>query len=366
MAETRRVTVVFPLYNAASTVAALVERLAAQRHPAFPRQADWLAAVFADDASRDGTVEALHAALAAAGDPEHYRVLDTPHNLGLAANLNRALRPVGTPFVVTCHCDCLFGSDDYVARALALLEARPRAAAIAGKPSLVPGRPIPFAEKLNLVANLMDILPEPDRPDGPDRDEPVPIGFAEGRCDAFRVEALARVGYYDELLRTSGEDQLLAAKLRAGGWEILKAPRLVYYLLASTEQNTVRKLLRHLHMFARTSPLILSRNRAVAGIAGGQAGSNRLSRGALRLSQLLAVPCYLAVLAAPVSPWFAAPLALVLIFRLWLYRGHLRRVRPRLAELLAIVCLQPLLDVVYALGFAEGIYYLWRRPESVR
>lgn len=353
-------TVVFPLYNTVGTIAALLERLAAQTHPSFSRQADWLAAIFADDCSRDSTVETLRSTLEAAGSPSHYTVITSETNLGLAANLNRALHQVQTPFVLTCHCDCLFGSDDYVAKALELLRARPRAAVVSGKPALLPGRALPFAEKLNLIANLMDILPEP-------ADQPVvPVGFAEGRCDAFRVEALEEVGYYDEVLRTSGEDQLLSAKLRGSRWDILKAPSLTYYLLASSEQNTVGKLLRHLHMFARTSPLIMSRSRAVAGIAGEKAGSNRRRRAALRLSQLLAPPCYAAAFAMPVSAWFGAPLAVLLLARVWLYRQHLQRVRPGLHELLGIFALQPVLDLSYTLGFAQGLYYLWRRPAVVR
>jgi glycosyltransferase involved in cell wall biosynthesis len=356
--DTRLVTVVFPLYNAAGTAAALVERLKAQVHPEFSRQSDWLAAVFADDCSRDGTSEAMRTALAENGNPGHYTLVTSPQNLGLAANLNRVFRQVQTPFVLTCHCDCLFGRDDYVAEAVALLRTRPRAAAICGKPALLPGRPLPFAEKLNLIANLMDILPE--------EKSLVPVGFAEGRCDAFRMKALVEVGFHDEVLRTSGEDQLLSAKLRGRGWEILKAPNLTYYLLASSEQNTVGKLLRHLHMFARTSPLIMSRSRAVAGIAGEKAGSNRRRRAALRLSQLLAAPCYAAAFGIPISVWFATPLALLLLVRVWLYRQHLRRVRPGLHELLGILCLQPVLDIAYALGFAQGLYYLWRRPAVVR
>ena len=197
---------------------ALLQGLVRQAHPAFPRQSDWLEAVFVDDASGDGTAEVVARALAGIGSPSHYRLVVHPRNLGLAETLNETFRQAPTPFVLTCHLDCRFGSERYVAAMLDLIEAHPRAAAITGQPELPPGARLPFAEKLNVVANLMDIFPADTA------NELVPVGFAEGRCDVFRVEALRQVGLYDTQLRVSGEDQVLAAKLRAKGYEVYQAP----------------------------------------------------------------------------------------------------------------------------------------------
>ncbi len=112
-----------------------------------------------DDASSDGTGEAAARALAAIGSPSHYRLVAHPRNLGLAETLNETFRQALTPFVLTCHLDCRFGSDRYVAAMLDLIEGHPRAAAITGQPALPPDTRLPFAEKLNVVANLMDIFP---------------------------------------------------------------------------------------------------------------------------------------------------------------------------------------------------------------
>ena len=121
---------------------------------------------------------------------------------------------------------------------------------ITGKPALpAAGTQLPFAEKLNVIANLMDVLPDDSV------EELVPVGFAEGRCDVFRVEALRAVGFYDTHLRVSGEDQVLAAKLRGAGWEIWQAPKLVYHLSVSGEQDSVAKLVRHQRLFGRTDPV---------------------------------------------------------------------------------------------------------------
>ena len=122
---------------------------------------------------------------------------------------------------------------------LALIEAHPRAAAITGQPGLPPGARLPFVEKLNVVANLMVIFPADTA------NELIPVGFAEGRCDVFRVEALREAGLYDTRLRVSGEDQVLAAKLREKGYEVYQAPGLTYHLSVSAEQDSALKILRH-------------------------------------------------------------------------------------------------------------------------
>jgi glycosyltransferase involved in cell wall biosynthesis len=61
------VTVAFLLYNAAEEVPSLLASLARQVHPALRRQADWQEAVIVDDASSDGTADAVRSALAGRG-----------------------------------------------------------------------------------------------------------------------------------------------------------------------------------------------------------------------------------------------------------------------------------------------------------
>lgn len=348
-----RITVVFLLYNAARDVEQLVERLLAQRHPDGSPQPSWLRAVFVDDASADSTAEVLRESLRRRDDPGHVRPLLNPRNLGLAGTLNRVLAEVDTAYVLTCHCDCLFAGDDYVATALALLERHPDAGAISGQPRLMPGRRLPFAEMLNHVTNLMDILPREDA-------APLePVGFAEGRCDAFRMAALREVGFYKLALRTAGEDQLLAADLRRAGYGVYKSARLTYYLLASNEQNTVSKLLRHQRLFGRVHPYILLRQRgAVAGVWGRRAGGNRSARALLRASQLVAAPLYPLALVAgwlPAARWSWWALAAVLALRGALLLRHLRLVRPSPTQSLAILALQPPLDLAYTAGVVSGI-----------
>jgi GT2 family glycosyltransferase len=340
-------------------VPGLVEALARQRHPAHERQADWLEAVFVDDASSDGTAQAVRRAFAERGDPPHWRLLVHGSNLGLARTLNEQLAAARAPFLLTCHLDCRFGGDAYVATMLELAERRPEAAAITGQPALPEDRPLPFAEKLNVVANLMDVLP------GSAGAEIEPVGFAEGRCDLFRVEALRAVGLYDTHLRTSGEDQVLAARLRAKGYAIYKAPGLEYRLSVSAEQDSAFKLLRHQRLFGRTTPyILLAVPGSAAGLVGPCAGANRRRRALLRATQL-AFGIGLATLAAalavgwPAWPWLAA-LAATGAAKLALQARHLAAVRFGVREWLAFAVAQPALDTAFTAGILEGLVLLAR------
>ena len=362
-ARSPRITVAFLLYNAKDDVEALLQGLVRQVHPSFPRQSDWLEAVFVDDASSDGTAEAAARALSAAGSPAHYRLEVHPRNLGLAETLNETFRRALTPFVLTCHLDCRFGSDRYVASMLDLIEAHPRAAAITGQPELPPGTRLPFAEKLNVVANLMDIFPAETA------DALVPVGFAEGRCDVFRVEALLEVGLYDTQLRVSGEDQVLAAKLRQKDYELYQAPRLAYHLSVSAEQDSVRKILRHQRLFGRTTPyIVLAVPGSRDGLVGRSAGTNRTRRALLRATQLAASAAYALVPLSLLAGWpgwtWGGALAVVAAARGALFARHARAVRFSAGELLAFVLLQPPLDLAYTGGILEGLLRLARGDRS--
>jgi glycosyltransferase involved in cell wall biosynthesis len=349
---TASVTVVILLYNAERTVPMLVRALARQQRAGMA-QHEWLEAVFVDDCSRDGTLEALERCLDEQGRPRHWRVVRHERNLGLAATLNESLDRVTTPFALTCHCDCEFGSERYVSRMTELMATRPDAGAISGKPAVAPGPPLPFAERVNIVANLMDVLPADAANDLE------PVGFAEGRCDIFRIEALRQVGFYDTTLRTCGEDQVLAARLRGAGYEVYQAPRLTYRLSVSDEQDTVLKLVRHQRLFGRSHPYIVLRaHRASKGILGARAGRNLQSRFLLRLHQLGSTGFLGVAIVSGFLGYFTLAvglLATILAAKTLLFRRHLAFVRFSGSEILAFAALQPLLDASYTCGLGQGL-----------
>ena len=351
-----RITVVMLVYHGARFVPGLLAALRAQKHAAHVSQAEWMEAIVMDNGSTDDTGRVLAEEYAKAGSPAHVRVVTNPRNLGYAGAMNEAFGLVRTPYVLTCHCDCLFGSESYVGGMLDLMEATPDAAAITGQPAIPDDAKIPFVEKVNLVEYLQDIFP-----DASGRDL-VPVGFAEGRCDTFRLAAVRAAGFYDTTHYSAGEDQILSARMRREGFEIYQAPKLRYLLSVSDEQDSVGKLVRHMTLFGEKHPILVLRSGATRGAMSGVAGRNRRARSMLRLSQLvfvavLVLGIVLIALRAPLASEIAAgALVAMLLWKTWIFRAHLAAVRFRLHELAAFYVLQPVFDVAYALGFARGLW----------
>jgi len=351
---TSPVTVIFLLYNAEKTVQALVDSVLAQRPV--------VNTLFVDDFSTDQTVKVLQSTLRERGNPAHVKLLIHDRNLGLSRTLNETFQALETPYGLTCHCDCFFGREDYVARMVELMDAHPHAATITGQPQIASDGNIPFAEKTSLTENLMDIFPKPIPPGVAPENWVIPVGFAEGRCDIFRKAALEAVGYYDTTVRLSGEDQLIAARMRQKGFAIYQAPALTYTLSVSDSQNNVFKLLKHQHLLARTSPYVMLKNReTLRGMVGQTAGENRRKRTLLRLHHLLGAIFYLkfvfVLLFFPqFTNFFAAHFFGLALIKFWLFAEHCRMTRMRFTELLGFILLQVPFDLIYTLGFAQGLW----------
>ena len=84
-------------------------------------------------------------------------------NLGLARSFNRALGTVTTDYVLTCHVDCRFGTDDYVARVVRPAGPRtPTSRVVSGQSIADVEAGLSQVEKVYLAANLMDVFPDGD------------------------------------------------------------------------------------------------------------------------------------------------------------------------------------------------------------
>jgi hypothetical protein len=181
----------------------------------------------------------------------------------------------------------------------------------------------------------------------------------------FRVEALRRVGLYDTRLRVSGEDQVLAAKLRAIGYEVYQAPRLEYSLSVSAEQDSIGRLLRHQRLFGRTTPyIVLAVPGSLAGLIGKHAGANRSRRTLLRATQLVSSASYALVVLSLFLGWparlWGSALGALLALKFAVFVRHARAVRFSSAEAVAFALLQPLFDLAFSAGILEGFLQLAR------
>jgi len=362
-----KISLIITLFNAATNVVDLVDMVLAQVRPDHPNEPDWFDAIFIDDCSSDATVAILELVLAARGNPSHIRVQKNSQNLGLAETLNRTLRVCETEYVLTLQYDCRFGSTTFIAEMLSLMERYPDAAAITGQPAS--RTQIPFEEKVNLIENIQDIFPPQELRHVQDPEELIYTGFAEGRCDAFRLKAIRDAGYYDTSLRVSGEDQVLSGRFRELGYNVYQAPKLVYFLSLSSEQSSIRRLLVKQHLYGKTHPYILLRARETfSGVFGKRAGRNRRMRVILRASQVLSTGGYLAAAALLAMAWTAAALAILgglVVVKALLFQKYLRHIKMTGSEFALFAALQPAFDVCYTIGLARGFLHLLQKNESI-
>ena len=349
-----RITVVFPAHRAEDAVADLVAAIGGQRPPAGIDPGGWLKAIFIDDGSPDQTFARLSRELERADLPFEVRVMRNETNLGLAGSLNRALATVNTEYVLTCHADCRFGSEDYVATVIELLDRHPDVAAVSGQSIADVDSGLSQVEKVYLAANVMDIFPE-------GVGELESVGFAEGRCDGFRMEVMREAGFYDTTLHRAGEDQVLAARMRTAGYRVCRAPALRYYLSVSSYQDSLTKLVRHAALFGRVTPyLIFSTRGTVAGVVGARAGRNRSLRSALRASQLVGAVSLVGLAAATATGRSRRPaaggLAATGLLKSALFYRYVRYLRFEPRDVAALVALQPALDLAYTAGCVKGLW----------
>ena len=158
--------------------------------------------ILVDNASTDGTVDAVRTAL-----PD-VTVLPQTRNLG-AEGRTVGVERAGTPFVAFADDDSWWAPGD-LARAVDILRAHPRLAVLVAR--VLVGQ----EQRLDPVCARMAASPLGTPPDLPG---PALLGFIA--CGALvRTEAFTAVGGFDPVVRFPGEEERLALDLVAAGWGI--------------------------------------------------------------------------------------------------------------------------------------------------
>ncbi|MCV2488118.1 glycosyltransferase [Geodermatophilus sp. YIM 151500] len=156
--------------------------------------------VLVDNASTDGTVEAVRAAHPAVA------VLPQRRNLGAAAR-TVGVAAAGTPFVAFADDDSWWAPGD-LARAVRIMRAHPRLAVLNARVLVGP------EERLDPVCAEMARSPLGTPGDLPG---PALLGFIA--CGALvRADAFLAAGGFDPVVRFPGEEERLALDLAAAGW----------------------------------------------------------------------------------------------------------------------------------------------------
>jgi GT2 family glycosyltransferase len=197
------------------------------------RRADLLASlprheapvVLVDNASTDGTVEAVRAAHPAV------TVVPLDRNEGALARTVGTAR-AGTPFVAFTDDDSWWAPGD-LARAVQVMRAHPRLALLSARILVGP------EEELDPVCTELAASPLGTEPDLPG---PSLLGFVA--CAALvRTEAFTAVGGFDPVVRFPGEEERLALDLAAAGWGLAYVDDLTVHHHPSTSRDpdTVRQ-----------------------------------------------------------------------------------------------------------------------------
>jgi N-acetylglucosaminyl-diphospho-decaprenol L-rhamnosyltransferase len=248
-----RVTVVIVTYNGAHLLPACLDALAGQTMDRRDFEV-----VVVDNGSSDGTVEVL-----AARYP-WVRVIESERNLGFAGGNNLALRSTAAPYAVLLNNDAR-PAPDFLERILVPLDEPDAAqvAAVTGK-LLFADHDVDGRSVINSTGNVVARDGGGgDRDfgrvdDGATADQRV-FGFSGGAC-ALRVDAVRKVGSFDERLFLYYEDTDLSWRLRALGWEIWYEPTAVaWHLYAATSDHrsplfTYQLFRNRLLVFTRHAP----------------------------------------------------------------------------------------------------------------
>ncbi len=207
------------------------------------------AVVVVDNASGDGSVEAIRRGLAERGWSERVRLIESPVNGGFAAGNNLALRAVDARAYLLLNSDTRVG-EGAVERLWRALEAAPRAGLIGPRLEGEDGEvqsscfraPSPVSELIDAsrtgpLARLLrrwQVAPPPGA--SPDRSVAGPewTSFA---AVMIRRDVLDQVGLLDEGYFMYYEDVDFCLRARAAGWQIRHEPRARVVHLHSRSSN---------------------------------------------------------------------------------------------------------------------------------
>jgi len=165
--------------------------------------------VLVDDASADGTPEAVRAAL------PQVQVISLRESIGGAAR-NVGMEAIDEPYVALADDDSWW-VPGALARAVALFDAHPRLAVLNARVLVGP------EEREDDLCRVMAATPLPPAPGQPG----YPILSFLAAAAVLRREAVLEVGGFSPRLGVGGEEELLSWDLAGAGWQLSYVPQLL-------------------------------------------------------------------------------------------------------------------------------------------
>jgi len=328
--DSPRISVVIPAYRCRESIGDVLKALLGQTL----RPAE---IIVVDDCSPDGLHEAL--------SPFHGDIvyLRNRVNSGLSKTYNHGLRSATGDYVMTVHSDCIL-EKDYLAKVYETLTAHGDVASVSGQYLFPDFGVMKLSDQLFCVLNLLPVTHNPST----SIDE---IAFIEGKADLFHRKRIESIGFFDESLVLTAEDQDLSAKLRRLGYRLLQDNRARFTSKYNGTQDSLWKVLRKQFSYAQGQMYVLAKYPADAVRP---TTANRNARAAHRLLQV-AFASSVAGLVAIAFAWHpAAAIAAALIAAraasyLWLAKP-MRLPTRLLAAPMGLVS-----DLLYTLGLCRGL-----------
>jgi len=181
----------------------------------LPEQPD---IVVVDNASTDGTAAMVR---------QHFHdvhLISLPRNTGAAAR-NAGVQQTRTPYIAFCDDDSWWAPGS-LEKAVEILEAYPRIAALCARPLLGP------EEKEDPICEVLASSPLPCA----GLPGPALLGFI-ACATVFRRQAFLDAGGYEAKFFVGGEEELLSLDLVSNGWSVVYAPRLTVHHYPSPQRD---------------------------------------------------------------------------------------------------------------------------------
>ena len=328
-------SIIVPVWNGEGTIPKCLKSVFRQDYEASE-------VIIIDDGSTDRTLEFVKNT---AGGKPNVRILRHAENQGLGKTLNEGIKEARGEFVLIVHADCEIVENDFLKRAASALAEHTDVAAVTGRRVYQIGN-LTDREKLYMVANghLAEIASQ--------ESETQYVAFTEHKCDLFRKWMVESVGgFFDARFRRSGEDQVLSSELRNRGYRLMRLGSISYRLGFGTRESTIGGIFERILLYGRTQAgvLITQRRSSLNAISQSKALSKRAAN---RLQMVLSSSAILAGIALSLfSPFFIILSLSAITFRLTNYAIGLKRLGGRLRFALV----GPVIDVVYSLGFLQGV-----------
>jgi glycosyltransferase involved in cell wall biosynthesis len=334
------VSIVLTVYNGIAD--GLNECLGSIFQQSFPN----IQLVIVDDCSSDGSSKLSESAVNSIGG-EYIRHIV---NLGLSKSLNDGIKASQGEYILILQQDCFLLGDNCIRDAIVHLENE-------SDIDILIGRQKYYFENLNFYQKFIEfrlghiylntILKEQ-------------IGLTENKCDLLKRKTMSKIGFFDEKLRLSGEDQIFSHKANELGLKMIISDWPMYSNSLSGE-NSFRKLIRKEKLYGKySSPLFFriyskkSRDKIRIHYVKEKITNRFMS---MIIAPLLLISIIFSLLFTNI--FFLTPIFIGLFIRGWFIMRDLKMIKKTVIDL-KIGIIRPILfsiflDLVYSIYFIYGM-----------